>query len=233
MANNTTSDKLKKAFSSHGGGDEKDWKRLSKKKNEDGEWLRRFENKKTGVQVEVLEKKDGTFLARHLTDDFAAANDTPVTTPVIDNDPARNKAANKVIDLLLAPYEDEDAEEEEIPPALLKQAGTALANRFIFSIGGDPSPGASSLLDGGFYVEFSPIDRDYDQHLEPVISHLLPPQQRGEVTELTFDFSSYTDEAKLASDLMKRGFIWEDALQADLQAHLATLRKPAAKPPQP
>lgn len=231
MSDKTTSDKIKKAFEAHGGGEAKDWKRLDKKKTEDGEWLRRFENKKTGVQVEVLEKKDGTLLARRIASDFAAANEPLATTPVIDTDPARNKAADKVIDLLLAPYEGGD--EEDIPPALLKQAGAALANRFMFTIGGEAAPGASSLLDGGFYVEFYPIDRDYDQHLEHVISHLLPPGNGGEVTELTFDFSSYTDEAKLASDLMKRGFIWDNAPQADLQAHLAAIRKPSAKPPQP
>jgi len=60
MSRKTTSDEIKTVL----GGDEKDWKRLSKKKNEDGQWVREFENKKTGAQVEVIEMSEGKFLAR-------------------------------------------------------------------------------------------------------------------------------------------------------------------------
>ncbi len=239
MSDKTTSDQLKHFFAEHGGGEEKDWKRLSKKKNPEGQVVRQFENKKTGVQLEVVETAPGQFKARRLADTANAAfTSTPELTraPVIETDTARNAAADAIIEQL--------DEEDEIAPSLLKQAGTALANRFVFAIGGDPA--ATGLMDG-LFVEFSPKGRDYDQHLEHVISHLLPKNNGGEAMELTFDFSAYKDPVRLVSDLMKKGFIWDETYQAQMDAstgmpYLATLKAafvaptsatPAAKPPTP
>lgn len=230
MSGKTTSDQLKEFFAQNGGGDEKDWKRLSKKKNAEGQWVREFENRQTGVQLEVVETGPGQFKARRLTADanasFAASN-ALATEPVIDKDPARNAAADQVIEKLLAPYADDADEEDEgdIPRALLKKAGTALANRFVFAIGGDPAGG---LMDG-LWVEISPGRGEYDQHLEHVIGHLLPPGNGGEVMEITFDFSEWKDPVKLVSDLMKRGFVWDEGYQAALDANAAIPHLPALK----
>lgn len=65
MTKKTTSDELKTLFTQFGG-EEKDWKRLSKKKNGEGQWVREFENKKTGVQLEVVETGEGKFQARQI-----------------------------------------------------------------------------------------------------------------------------------------------------------------------
>ncbi len=239
MSDKTTSDQLKHFFAQHGGGEEKDWKRLSKKKNPEGQWVRQFENKQTGVQLEVVETAPGEFKARRLADAANAAftgDSALVSSPVIETDTARNEAADKIIDQL--------DEEDEISPALLKKAGTALANRFVFAIGGDPT--ATGLLDG-LFVEFSPKGRDYDQHLEHVISHLLPKNNGGEATELTFDFSAYKDPIRLVSDLLKKGFIWDETYQAQMDVstgmnYLAIVKAglpapqaaaPAPKPPRP
>jgi hypothetical protein len=63
MSRKTTSDYIKEILSQYDG-KESDWKRLSKKKNEDGEWVRLFENKENKTRVEVIEKKDGQLDAR-------------------------------------------------------------------------------------------------------------------------------------------------------------------------
>lgn len=218
----TTSDKLKDLFASHGGGAEKDWKRLSKKNNTEGQPVRIFENKNIGVTLEVVELGAGQFKARQLTSaanaNFAAPTAVPTTAivlqPVIDTNQARNEAADSVIETL--------DEEDENP--MLKQAGKALANRFVFAIGGGD---LTSGLQDGLYAEISLKGRDYDQHLEHVISHLLPKGHGGEVTELTFDFSNYRDPVKLVSDMHACGFIWDAQYQAEMDVMSGTKHLPA------
>lgn len=211
MADKTASDMLKEFFARNGGGDEKDWKRLSKKKNDDGQWVRTFENRQTGVMVETVELGNGQFKARRLTAEanasFSGDDGALAATPAIENNPAKNEAADEAIAQLL--------DEGEVSKSLLKQAGAALANRFVFAVG------SGGGLDG-FWVEFSPKDGDYDQHLEDVIGHLLPGNNGGELTELTFDFSEYKDAAKLVSDLQKRGFVWDEAYQATIDGNMGT-----------
>ncbi|MDE1154006.1 MAG: hypothetical protein PW788_15855 [Micavibrio sp.] len=212
MTDKTTSDQLKHFFAQHGGGDEKDWKRTSKKKNDEGQVVRQFENRKTGVQLEVVETAPGQFKARRLSADANASFAPPAAEeltrkPVIETNADKNAAADKVIEKL-AEYD------EEIATSLLKKAGTALANRFVFAIGGDVNGG---LLDS-LFAEISPKGLDYDQHLEHVISHLLPKNNGGEAMELTFDFSGYKDPVRLVSDLQKNGFIWDETYQAQMDA---------------
>lgn len=238
MSGKTTSDQLKEFFAQHGGGEEKDWKRLSKRKNAEGQWVRQFENRETQIQIEVVETGPGQFQARRLTAEANASfekNEEIATAPVRDNDPVHNDAADKVIAKLLAPYGDsgDDEEESDIPASLLKKAGTALANRFVFAIGGDP---AGDMMDG-LFVEFSPRRGDYDQHLEHVIGHLLPKGNGGEAMEMTFDFSEWKDPVKLVSDLMRRGFVWDEVYQAAMDGntrvdHLSALKVAFAQPQQ-
>lgn len=240
MADKTASDMLKEFFAKNGGGDEKDWKRLSKKKNGEGQWVRTFENKQTGVQVETVETGPGQFKARRLTPEanasFSGDDGALAATPAIETDPAKNAAADKIIKKLMTSGSDE---EEEISQNLLKKAGKAIANRFTFAIGGTPG---GEMMDGMF-AEFSPPG-DYDAHLEHVIGHLMPKDCGGEALELTFDFSEYKDPVKLVSDLQKCGFVWDRGYQAqmDMNAdvqHLPALEKafgvaqPASQPCQP
>ncbi|MEZ0261369.1 MAG: hypothetical protein ACAH80_10190 [Alphaproteobacteria bacterium] len=231
MADKTASDMLKEFFARNGGGDEKDWKRLPKKKNEDGQWVRIFENRKTGAMVETVETGPGQFKARRLTPDanasFSGDDGALAATPTIENDPAKNEAADEIIEKMLS----FDDEEGGISKSQLNKAGAALANRFVFAVG------SGGGLDG-FWVEFSPKGGDYDQHLEHVIGHLLPKNNGGELTELTFDFSAYTDPAKLVSDLQKRGFVWDEAYQATMDGtmgttYLDTVKKAFAAPAAP
>jgi hypothetical protein len=69
----TSSDKIKQLLTQLGG-TEKDWKRLSKKKDDQGQWVREFENAALGKKVAVVEKADGTFA---LKTDFAKAAAAP------------------------------------------------------------------------------------------------------------------------------------------------------------
>lgn len=227
MSQKTTSDQLKEVFSQHGGGDEKDWKRISKKKNLEGQWVREFKNRESGVRLEVIETSPGQFKTRSLTSEANnnfANQETLTRAPAIETDPVKNAAADKVIEALLDPHSD-DEEEDDIPQKLIKKAGQALANRFVFAIGG----GSKSSLQDGLFVEFSPKGSDYDQHLSHVIGHLLPKGHGGELLELTFDFSSWSDPVKLASDLMKKGFVWDEGYQSSLDmntgdGYLTTLK---------
>lgn len=233
MADKTASDMLKEFFARNGGGEEKDWKRLSKKKNGEGQWVRTFENKQTGVQLETVELGNGQFKARRLTAEanasFAGESDAIATKPVFATEQAQRDAADKVIEQLM-----DDEGEGQVSASLLKKAGIAVANRFHFAIGGG-APGAG-LMDG-LFAEFSPPG-DYDQHLEHVIGHLMPKDCGGEATELTFDFSTYTDPVKLVSDLQKCGFVWDRGYQAEMDsntgiAHLPALEKVFGKPAAP
>jgi hypothetical protein len=65
MAKDSTSDKLKEIFAQQGGR-ESDWKRRDKRKDEDGNWVRVFENAKTGKNLEVTELVGGQFKTREL-----------------------------------------------------------------------------------------------------------------------------------------------------------------------
>lgn len=207
MADKTTSDQLKRFFAQHGGGEEKDWKRLSKKKDAEGLWVRQFENKTSGVQIEVVENADGTFKARRLA---AAANaafaGSDGLTPALEKDPAKNAAADKIMAQLA------EREDEEVPERLLKAAGRALANRFIFAVSiNDPQE--------GLYAVVAPVNApDWDQHLEQYIDHLMPSRNR-EVMEATFEFQDYPDVASVVADLQRRGFIWDREFQQNLDAH--------------
>lgn len=215
MAKKSTSDQLKQMFAQNGGGNEKDWKRLSRQKNHEGDWVREFENRKTGARLEVVETGAGQFKARRLTseanDNFSMPEDF-TRAPVMETDLAKNEAADKVIAILNAPYSEQDEQEREceIPLVLIKKAGQALANRFVFAVGRGKPP--FGVIDG-LFVEFSARESDYDQSLSYVIGHLLPAGNGGEVLEMTFDFTSWKDPVKLASELMKRGFIWDEDYQ--------------------
>lgn len=211
----STSDNLKKVFAQYSGGSEKDWKRLSKKNNAEGQPVRVFENKKTGVKLEVVELGDGQFKARRLSDD-AEPQDAQalVRAPVIETDATQNDAADQVIRLL---EDDYDELYDQAGKDLIAKAGKAMANRFCFAIGG----GEDDAVQDGLYVEFSPIGINYTQHLEHVISHLLP-DNCGEDMELTFNFSNYTDPVRLVSDLMKHGFVWDREYQRTMDAQTGT-----------
>lgn len=65
MAKESTSDKLKEIFAQQGG-KESDWKRRDKRKDEDGNWVRVFENAKTGKTLEVTELANGQFNTREV-----------------------------------------------------------------------------------------------------------------------------------------------------------------------
>lgn len=210
MKKPTTSDAIKALFAEYGGGDEKDWKRLSKKKNEAGELTRAFENRKTGVRIEVVEHADGSF------DVHALEADAPMAL-TLETDAARNKAADEIIDQLV-----NGDIEDEIPAALLQKAGTALANRFVFGIGVDEV--MSEEEDRVYYYGFfSPITEEpYDQHLSTVIEHLLPPGC-DESMECTFTFEGeYADPAALVKELTRRGFIFDADLQKNLDDNADT-----------
>jgi len=223
------SDDLKKFFAKHAGGDAKDWKRVSKKKNAEGQNVRVFENGKTGVKLEVVELGAGQFKARRIDDAANAAFAMPAlcVRPALDMDAARNAAADTIIKRL---WDDAIAGNGQVSvtPQELVRAGRALANRFVFAVGGGG--------DGeDLFIEIFPVGQPkaaegYCHHVEHVIGHLLPQDNNGEIAELTFDFSNYHSAAKLVSALHQCGFVWDAQYQQAVDestgiSHLPALQK--------
>lgn len=225
----STSDQLKEIFAQQGGSSEKDWKRLSKSKNDDGEWVRRFENKKTGAQIDVVEKTDGSYFFQPLAP--AEKNDSPIETS-----PEKNKAADKVIANLL------DPEFEGSHDALVKKAGKALANRFTFAIIEDE--GAD---EGSFCAMITPTayweKRGFCFDQPSPLWDLLPDGE--DVNECgTWVFEDCNEPVALATMLIAHGFIWDKKFQNFANASLTEtisaalgktgdVKNPSPKPPTP
>ena len=82
----------------------------------------------------------------------------------------------------------------------------------------------------------SPKRGDYDQHIGTChFPPAAPKRRRGGGTPI-FDFADYQDVVRLASDLMARGFVWDEAYQASVDQgfgcnHLPTLKAAFQDPP--
>ncbi|MBI1216561.1 MAG: hypothetical protein GC185_12185 [Alphaproteobacteria bacterium] len=149
MSKPTTSDYLKLVFKYAAESDADDWKRLSKKKNADGQWVREFENRATGSRLTVTEMEQGYFNVKgkdieaniRIPESFAQAAQKPAAPAsglYVETDPAKNAAADKALRIIMgdeegADYDDDDAS-YGVPDALVKQAGKALANRYCFAV---------------------------------------------------------------------------------------------------
>ncbi len=232
----TTSDDLK-ALLSRDGSNEKDWKRLSKSKNSRDQWVRVFENKTTGAQVEVLEVETGKFMigrtvsAQGLTSVANHKFTKPKSTGPIETSPAKNAAADKVIAMML----DEDGGLSWREP-LIEKAGKALANRFIFAV--SKTEEDSEVL---FYARIVPMKyweerKDAYYEAPSPINHLLPgfddlaecggPPEWWAITE-----DGPSSATEMAKKLTKLGFIWSEDLQNNIDAAFTKeLKAWAAKP---
>ncbi|MEZ0226852.1 MAG: hypothetical protein ACAH83_20010 [Alphaproteobacteria bacterium] len=217
--NETSSDRIKKFFAERGEGTENDWKRLSKKKNGDGEWVRQFENKQSGERLEVVEHADGRFSARPLTE---AANSAfpKAAGAFLETDPEKNKAADQII---AADYEDVDR-------SLLKKAGRALANRYTFAV----TDQMADEFDVSFYAIITPTKywKDegccYDQ--PSPIDHLLPNGEDANDCGTWIFEKNYASAAALAKDLQNRGFTWDKDFQNFIDSKFTAGLSAAAAP---
>ncbi|MCE9506802.1 MAG: hypothetical protein K8R48_00595 [Alphaproteobacteria bacterium] len=129
-----------------------------------------------------------------------------LSTPPVETDAAKNKAADEIIERIL--------ECEEVPEAKLKKAGKALANRFGFGIGTNDD--GYSDDENAFYLAIAPLeDTCYDQHVESYIEHLLP-EGMSEECEASFSYTGKMTLMELAEDLMRRGFVLDRGMQEQM-----------------
>ncbi len=201
------------------GGSEKDWKRLSKKKNDDGEWVRVFESKKTKEHVAVTEAKEGGFSVQRLTpvanEQFSAAAAA-----------AQEKAADKVIDIIMR-YTHRDLEDGaktdalmaqgyyDVPQKLLAEAGPALAGRFYFAVAEEA--GTISTTPMRYFEEKGCMCEDFE--VWP-IDHLFPDgctHTQEPYLDINKAFASPLETAKYMQNL---GFVWNRNCQDETEPDL-------------
>jgi len=241
MVGKITTAFIKKFLAEKGLGAEKDWSRLSKKKNENGEWVREFKNKATGAEVRVTEKADGALSIEKAEDKGAraAANDAfaPAddgekkgdksassqmlpSTPMVDTDPQRKALAADIVNRMLkGRREDEDFDDEEDFDEEEDFDDDNVDKDLI------KRAGKALANQFGFGIGFDPYtnsivvlfaplkDTSYDQHVEGYIGHLLPKELEEE-SEGHFGMSAKEDDFEaVAEDLLRRGFVWNEYLQ--------------------
>lgn len=208
-----------------------DWKRLSKKKNEQGQLVREFQNKATGEQFALTEQGGGKVSIQRT----AESRVKPGPSPIIETDPAKNEAADKLIDLIISgEFHEEDSYQME---RLIQKAWTALANRYLFAYCETEDGACWVLTPQKHWKETGYV---FDQH-SPI--HNLMPSNAAEVTEATWMIDpEYFPPMRRAADLMARGFIFDpdfqrfiDDKQEKMIDVILNARKgpPAAKPPGP
>lgn len=254
----TTSDKLKLLFKAALDGDAKDWKRTGKFKNDAGQEVRTFENKKTGDELTVTDTGDGRFhlagnnfeMTASVPDAFAeAAQKAPADAPftslsatVHETDAAKNAAADRIVELLLmdeyGPAEADDLDESGygVKQELVDAAGRALANRYCFAIMDMDDELTAMITPVAFYEQ-----RGYCDDRTGPIHDLLPGC--ADVMESTWEFcdpkvKTPVDAAKYLQEL---GFVWDrdfqnfvDASQtAALEKHVAPRVKDEPAPKKP
>lgn len=214
----TTSSKLKELFAQHGGGSEKDWKRLSKKNNAAGQPVRVFENKNTGVKLEVVELGEGKFLARKLTDTFAQTQPQTQasTTPSIYSGDAKTAVNCFMTCLETGKWEKDMHPTPDAYSKRIKQLGKVLAERFVFAVLDDPE----EQDDGGFSVQVCPdfARKDgwcFSDHIG--IDDLMPKascDMEGQYSFRDEDYNPiYKDPNKLVDMMLAQGFKWDAGFQ--------------------
>ena len=242
MKKSTTSDQLKQVFETVLKSDPDDWKRVSKSKNDEGQWVREFENRDSGARVTVTEMEDGTFNISgkgaetniSLGDSFAASAAPGLSKPDIMYGTLANEAADKAIAIIMndtprEDTEDEDFEDSEwgVPKETLDTAGKALANRYCFAINGNDDEGMTANITP---IRFYQEEGHCSDQTGPV-SHLLP--DCGGVAESTWECSDpkVKTPVDFAQHLQKMGFQWsrdfQDYIDAshteDLSKHVAAM----------
>lgn len=217
---------IKETLATKFGGAAKDWERLSKSKNANKEVEREFRNKATNQFITVTETAGGEVYAVKQT----VAAQAPGTLPVIDTDPARQAAAQRILKRTL--LGNGQASREDLSEATLKKAGNlAYANLFLFAViqiePPDDKPGQYQIyVTPKAYFERNGFHDD-DTYL--AIGDLLPRYTDdpcgGNYYNCTpgNDPRSGVDPAPApidaARDMLTRGFFWNEDYQKAAEAH--------------
>lgn len=233
MKKPTTSDKLKLVFQVALESDPADWKREARSKNEEGQTIREFRNKKTGETVTVTEMEDGYYNLKgkgleanvRLPEQFsgAAGPTKRISATIIETDPAANAAADKAIAIIMneEPAEDDDNDDAPwgVPQSLLDTAGKALANRHVFALMGEEEGGGDVPMAMITPLRFYQEEGHVSDQSGP-ISHLLP--RAAEAMESTWEIyeKGIKTPVEAAEYLQSLGFQWSRDMQNFIDASL-------------
>ncbi len=230
MKKPTTSDQLKLVFQALLHSDADEWKRGPKSKNDEGQWVREFENKTTGAQVAVTELGEGQFNVKgkdldaniSLPAQFRKNAAPALSQPEIAYGPIANEAADEAIAIIMGdkPRANTDGEDFEgsewgVPKKILDDAGKALANRHCFAICGE---------DDSLTALITPIrvfkEEGHCSDQSGPVGHLLP--KCGQAQESTWE--CYEKNVKTPADFAKylqaQGFQWSRDFQDYIDASL-------------
>lgn len=239
----TTSDQIKDILSVTLQTEADDWKRQSKKKNEQGEWVREFTNGATKETVIVTEAKTGGFsiktgngedinITLEIADYSRGAKDP---SPVLVTDAKQNAAADKV----MAWFDgEEDEPDYKVKDQQVIDAGRALANRFYFAV--SESDGMIyAMMTSAKYFEKTGAASESSGPL----SHLMPKAE--EMSEASWQILDVKTPAQAAVYLQQQGFVWNSkyqeiidgdqthAVEKALKNEAKAAAKPAITAPQP
>lgn len=195
-----------KNFLSNSFPDQTKWKRLKKYKNEQGEWYRDFESE-TGFFTTLVERDGVLGLVLQEKKEF----DCFYYKKFPDS---KVKLAKKIVSDYINGYtcqSDEYAEIESNMPGY-----KAIPNCFEFFIDCDLEDANENTLvtktsykDFTFSVFFRPINYDFDQHLQELLSGLIPKYMNEEM-ECVFEVSP--KESMTAKEIVQmlcdRGFVY-------------------------
>ena len=206
----TTTDQLKLVFQLALHADPDDWKRTNKAKNAKGEWVRDFENAKTGATIKVTETGDGQFNIK------GKGTDMNVSLPFSFRKAAVNGALPVEDQIVEALMKGQDA-----PQDLLSKADPVkLAGKFSFTVIDEPDM-------GGVMAIVTPKGQD-DEHSKKTITvmeHLFPKAEY--IDDSVYGMWQLPDadtRGKLGATLEKAGFEWDKANKAEI----LSVKAPAA-----
>lgn len=215
MTKKTTSDDLKSLLAQDGS-NEADWKRVSKSKNDKGQWVRRFENKETHKQIDVTEISEGKYFAQ-------AVNLTAEANTRFAKDEPAFEVTPEVIDTLVR-----DGYYPDMPQ---DQADSVLRSLYRFAVVKDEWGGDAPL------VYLSPRDDIRYDESKAVASIIDGITEAADGVYEMIDSSLNTPVA-IANYMESEGIAWDKELQDRVEPAFtkeleAWSKKTAAKKPAP
>jgi len=210
----TTTDQLKLVFKYVLDSNAEDWKRTNKEKNGQGQWVRDFENTKTGETIKVTETGDGQFNIK------GAKMEANVSLPV--------QFRKAVVNGTGQPIEDQIMDivingRKDVPDEMLKQADPVkLAGKLSFSVVEDEDRGGVMAI-----VIPKGYDEDYAKKPYQIMKFLFPKAEYIDDSVYgLWQLDEKHNRAQLGAALAAAGLEWE---ADNKQEVLAMKAKPAAK----
>jgi hypothetical protein len=194
------------------------WKRVSKKKDDDGNWVREFKEP-NGTSALVIEKPDETVLKfpNGVSAHFETVAEAMAEKPkeeIKKAGPSIN-SVKEFMDTLFA-YEIYDVEDDL--DDIVTKLGSDLAKEFVFGYYGKEDMGD---VDFPIWVITPKALWDNDGVIQdhPAPIHALLPNDADDVNDcMNWTWTEDLNPADRAKDLVKRGFIWDETLQSAIQS---------------